>query len=171
MPVITSGGSLVTSQSIVNGTITNEDINAGAAIAPAKLSDGLVLKVRKSSAQTLGANAQITFDTEVVDTLSAFASNVFTAPRAMRLLAVLNVPITTNESTIRACEAAIRVNSSALRYNGCLTGDAAGKNGGITVIELLSLAQNDTVDATVVGTASQTAAGGSTGTSLTLYEL
>lgn len=63
MPVITSGGSLINTQSIVNGTIVNEDINAAAAIALTKLA-GLIGNPGDfiSIAQTTGTTVDVTLD-------------------------------------------------------------------------------------------------------------
>ena len=169
---IGSGGGVVGSAQITDNSITNADINSAAVIARAKLASGLVLKVRKSAAQGLGGSAQLTFDTEVVDSLGAFAANVFTAPRAMNVCVVLVVPITNTESTVRGVGAAIRLNGSAIRGSHGTTGDSSGDNAGVTLVEFLTLALNDTIDATAYSNStSQTAAGGVDGTCLTVYEV
>ena len=173
MPVITSGGSLVTSQSIVNGTIVNEDINVAAGIERKKLADTLLVKATHSVNQTIGTTpAVIAFDTESVDTDSAFSSNTYTAPRALRARVNVNVSTTAGGTSGDYFTVSIRVNGTPVRILNGHTGLGVGLRGGLTINEVLSLALNDTVDILISSDgASHSLIGGADGLCLTIEEV
>lgn len=172
MGFFTGGGSQVGSAQINDNSIVNADINSAAAIERRKLASGLVLRVTKSANQALGAEAQITFDTEAVDTLTAFASNVFTAPRAMNVIVVLNAHMTSGGSSVREGSVAVRKNGAVVRICGWSSGDTGGGLYGATVVEVLTLAQNDTIDCVATSNgAEQALVSGATATTLTVCEM
>lgn len=169
MGIFQSGGSQVGSAQITDNSIVNADINSAAAIARTKLANPLLLKVRKSSNQTLGAMAVVTFDTEVTDVDNAFASNLYTSPRAQTVKIIANLQISNAESTVRSLLAELRLNGAAIRTQGaCTNGENPGQSG-ITIVETVTLAQNDTIDlrASSTGT-SQAVVSGAAFSSLTI---
>lgn len=169
MGIFQSGGASVGSAGIIDGAIVNADINAAAAIARTKLANPLLLKVTKSANQTLGAMAVVTFDTEAIDVDAAFASNLYTSPRAQTVRIIANLHLSNAESTARFCVGEIRVNGAAVRTNSEAFGGANPSNGGITIVETVTLAQGDTVDVRASSNStSQSVVGGAAFSSLVI---
>lgn len=164
MAFIFSGGAAnVSSSQITDGTITNADINSAAAIARTKLGDSLLLKVTKSAQQDVTASpAVLTFDTEVADTDSAFASNVYTSPRDQQVLAIVVVGLESNSSTDEVLTVSLRIGGSAVRTVETRAMDTTGHHNNISFCELLDLSTDDTVDIVISssGTATDVLAGG-----------
>lgn len=104
MPVITQGGSLVTSANIVNGTIVNEDINASAAIDVSKLNN---------AAYAVLADVTLSGAGNTID------SSTFTAKRLIKVL--LSIPSIAIASTVT-----FRFNAdSGANYDTSCTNDGA----------------------------------------------
>lgn len=170
MPVFTSGGSAVGTGEINNGAIINEDINANAAIDQKKFASPVLVKATKSANQALSlAPALLTFDTEVTDVDNAFASSVYTSPRAQTVRVMVNVYITDTDSTPRHLILQIRVNGSVVRQIAASTSSAAGDPSGIAITDVITLANTNTLDIYLAGTdASHSAVGGAAFTCLTI---
>lgn len=172
MPVFTSGGSQVGSEQINDDSIVNADINSAAGIERRKLADGLLVKATATSNAAFSSQAQVVFDVEVVDTLNAFSSNAFTAPRDMEVLVIVNLPIAQGGSTDRNAIVELHVNGTAVRRCGGGVPGGTSSTAGMNLIEKLTLAENDVLDVEVSASgAGLSLIGGSNNRCLTIYEV